>query len=228
METIQRGTILYQGDAGLRGREAWSIVSAADGTRTLQAHARMHDTRIERWVVHTLGPDGSPLRSFVSHRLAGEFLGEGWFLFSPGRLTGRVLLSGRGEIEQSVPIDGSVDYFVPHSVAADSWITLCHDIATDGWQEVRNGFASSLLPDGSTGPLIERHRGLRILLAGEETVEVPAGRYRTRHYVVSPREGVEEHLWVSVDDARMLIKLRSDRLATTYLLSEHVQENAWP
>lgn len=227
METIHRGSIRYQGDAGLRGREDWSITRSADGARTLSAHCRMFDSGIERWVVHALGQAGDPIRSFISHRTGGKFLGEGWFLFFPGVLVGRALLRDGGQIEQSVTIDGQLDYFVPHAVAADSWITTCYDVSRGGWQEVRHGFTSSLLPDGSTGPLIEQHYGLRILLVGEESVSVPAGTYPTRHFVVCPQRGVEEHLWVSTDETQMLIRLRSDRLGTTYLLEDHRVEAVW-
>ncbi|WP_122816926.1 DUF3108 domain-containing protein [Nocardioides pantholopis] len=227
MSTIHTGRIDYQGDTGLRGRESFSITCADDGTRTLQAHCRMFDSRVERWVVHTVDPRMRPLRSFVSQRIAGEFLGEGWFTFAPGRLTGRSVVRGRGEVHQEVDIEGELDYFVPHAVAGDSWITPCHDRSVEGWQDVRNGFTSSLLPDGSTGPMIEQHRGLRQILLGEETVQVPAGEFRTEHFVVSARPGVEEHLWVTADDISMLVKLRSDRLATTYVLAEHRVDDAW-
>ncbi len=227
MSIIHTGRIEYQGDAGLRGRESFSITCADDGTKTLQAHCRMFDTRVERWVVHTVDARMRPVRSFVSQRIAGEFLGEGWFSFAPGRLTGRSVMRERGEVHQEIDIDGELDYFVPHAVAGDSWITPCHDRSVEGWQPVRHGFASSLLPDGSTGPLIEQHRGLRQRFVGLETVQVPAGEYRTAHFVVSARPGIEEHLWVATDETAMLVRLRSDRLATTYVLAEHQVADAW-
>lgn len=225
---IHRGQIEYRGDAGLRGRESWSITRADDGTKTLQAHCRMFDTHVERWVVHTVNAAMRPLRSFVSQRLRGKLLGEGWFVFEDGLLRGRSVVAGSGEMEQTVRIDGPLDYFVPHAVAGDSWITPCYDLLAGGWQPIRHGFTTSLLPDGSTGPVIERHRGIRQRLLGEERVTVPAGTFETRHFVVSPRPGVEEHLWVTADDLAMLVKLRSDRLATTYLLTEHDVEPLWP
>lgn len=224
MTTLHRGTIEYVGDDGLRGRETWSISCADDGVSVLQAHCRMFDSQIERWVVHTVDAAMTPLRSFVSHRVRGDFLGEGWFTFSPGRLVGRSVLSGLGEVEQTVSIEGRLDYFVPHAVSGDAWITPCYDRELGGWQTIANGFTTSLRADGSTGPLIEQHRGIRQRLVGEERITVPAGTFDTLHFCVSARPGVEEHLWVSATAPALLIRLRSDRLGTTYLLTEHEVE----
>ena len=55
-------------------------------------------------------------------------------------------------------------------------------------------------------------------------MRVPAGEFATSHFIVSVRPGVEEHLWVTNDEFVMLVQLRSDRLATTYLLTELVEE----
>lgn len=228
MSTIRRGVIEYQGDNGLRGKEWWSITTGADGSRTLASECRMFDTQVERWVVHSVDDRMRPTASFVSHRKAGQFLGEGRFWFEPGQLWCHSHVAGLGEIEQCRAIDGELDYFVPHAVAGDSWITPCYDHAAGGEQEVRNGFASSLLPDGSTGPMIEQHRGIRIWLVGIESVEVPAGTFETSHFVVSPGPTVEEHLWVSRDAFHMLVRLRSDRLGTTYVLTELDESPAWP
>lgn len=228
MSTTRHGVIEYRGDTAVRGVERWSITLDADGSRTLSAHCRMFDTEIERWVVHSVDEAMRPQRSFVSHRQHGEFLGEGRFWFEPGRLHGHTHVAGAGLVEQDIAIEGDLDYFVPHAVAGDSWITPCHDPATPGWQEIRNGYASSLLADGSTGPAIERHVGIRIKSLGPEIVQVPAGEFETEHYVVSTRPGIEEHLWVSRDEFCQLVKLRSDRLATTYLLTELHEEPARP
>ena len=228
MSTIRRGVIEYRGDHGLRGKEWWSITSAADGSRTLASECRMFDTQVERWVVHSVDGTMRPTSSFVTHRKAGSFLGEGRFWFEPGRLRCHSHVAGLGVIEQERRIDGELDYFVPHAVAGDSWITPCYDQEAGGVQEIAHGFASSLLPDGSTGPLIEQHVGIRIWLEGIETLQVPAGTFETSHFVVSPRPGIEEHLWVSRDAFHMLVQLRSDRLETTYVLVELDEGPAWP
>lgn len=226
MSRFRHGLIEYRGDRGLRGQERWSVSIDHDGTKTLSAHCRMFDTRLERWVVHSVDKHMRPLRSFVSHRRQGRFLGEGRFWFEPGLLSGHSHTQA-GVLRQQVRIDGELDYFVPHAVAGDSWITPSCPTHGD-WQELRHGYASSLLADGSTGPLIEHHAGVRIRLAGQERVRVPAGEFETSHFIVSVRPGVEEHLWVTNDEFVMLVQLRSDRLATTYLLTELVEEPTWP
>lgn len=220
----RRGVVEYRGDLGLRGRETFSVSRAVDGSLTLQAHCQMFDTRLERWVVHSVDPRLRPVRSFVSHRREGGFLGEGWFTLEEGRIHGRSVVPGLGEVEQVVRCEGPVDHFVPHAVAADSWITPHLGRSDHEWHDVRNGFTTSLLPDGSTGPLVERHVGLRLRWAGLERVTVPAGEFEVDHFVVSARPGVEEHLWVTADAWATLVRLRSDRLATTYVLTELVEE----
>ncbi|WP_110241537.1 hypothetical protein [Nocardioides gilvus] len=227
-EQLRRGVVEYRGDVGLRGRETFTVSRAPDGTMTLQAHCRMYDTRVERWVVHTVDGSLRPLRSYVSQRRAGEFLGEGRFLVEPDAVIASTRVAGMGEVTQRVPVDGPLDYFVPHAVAADSWITPHHPPGEQGWREVLRGYTTSLLPDGSTGPLTERHGGLRLRWEGKETIEVPAGAFDVDHFVVSARPGVEEHLWVSADHWATLVKLRSDRLATTYVLTELSEEPMWP
>lgn len=221
------GVLEYRGDSALRGVEHWSVTVEDDGSRTLEARLRMFDTQIERWVVHSADDRFRPVRSFVSQRQRGEFLGEGWFRFAPGHLVGDSRVAALGDVHQEVEIDGELDYFVPHAVAGDAWITPCYDLDRGGWQDIRNGYASSLLADGATGPLIEHHRGLRIAMVGDEAVTVPAGTFDTRHFVVSPRPGIEEHLWVAKDAAATLVKLRSDRLATSYVLTELTEESLW-
>lgn len=221
------GVLEYRGDDALRGVEHWSVTVEDDGSRTLEARCRMFDSQLERWVVHSVDDRFRPVRSFLTHRQHGEFLGEGWFRFSPGRLVGNSRLAALGDVHQQVEIDGELDYFVPHAVAADAWITPCYDLDRGGWQEIQKGYASSLLADGATGPIIEHHRGVRIAMVGEEAVTVPAGTFDTRHFVVSARPGVEEHLWVTKNTACSLIQLRSDRLATTYVLTELKAESLW-
>lgn len=225
---MRRGVVEYRGDVGLRGQETFSVTRAPDGAMTLSAHCRMFDTRVERWVVHTVDPALRPVRSYVSQRQGGEFLGEGRFVMEKDVVVANVRVAGLGEMEQRVPVDGPLDYFVPHAVAGDSWITPHHPRGEREWREVARGFTTSLLPDGSTGPLIQRHDGLRLRWCGSESLEVPAGTFDVDHYVVSARPGIEEHLWVSADDWATLVKLRSDRLATTYVLTEMTEEALWP
>lgn len=227
-EQVRRGVVEYRGDAGLRGRETFSVSRSPDGTMTLQAHCRMFDTQVERWVVHTVDGALRPLRSYVSQRRAGEFLGEGRFVVEADAVIASTRVAGLGDLEQRVSVDGPLDYFVPHAVAADSWITPHHPSDEPGWREVLRGYTTSLLPDGSTGPLIERHGGLRLRLEGSGAIEVPAGTFEVDHFVVSARPGIEEHLWVTSDHWATLVKLRSDRLATTYVLTELTEEPMWP
>ncbi|MFD2354600.1 hypothetical protein ACFSTC_42960 [Nonomuraea ferruginea] len=115
---------------GVRGREEWTLTAAEDGTRTLRAHCRMFDTDIERDVVHTASAGFRPLRSFVSHRVGGAFLGEGWFVFGEDTLESELLLRDEGRVSQRVPLTGPPPFFVPHAVCCDAWIVPAYDLAS--------------------------------------------------------------------------------------------------
>lgn len=192
----------------------------------MQAHCRMFDSRIERWVVHSVDGELRPVRSFVSQHVDGEFAGEGWFRMSGTGITGHALVSGE-ERDFQVPLDGWPDYFVPHAVAADSWIVAGQRARDGAWRQIRRGWTTSTLADGASGPEVLRHVGIRARWEGQEVIEVPAGTFEVDHFVVSVRAGVEEHLWVSADDWMTLVQLRSDRLATTYVLTEFVEDDPW-
>lgn len=223
----RHGVIEYVGDeAGVRGREEWMLTVAEDGTRTLRAHCRMFDTAIERDVVHTAAPDFRPLRSFVSHRVGGEFLGEGWFVFGPDALDGKMLLKDEGRVSQRVPLHGPPPFFVPHAVCCDAWIVPTYDLEAGGPQPLRGGFRSSPRPNGATGPYAEEMANITATLLGEESITVPAGTFDTRHFLLTSDGGAEEHLWTSTDGDWLMVRLRSDRLASSYVLAELHEKGA--
>ncbi|MFG1943647.1 hypothetical protein [Nonomuraea sp. NPDC048826] len=223
----RHGVIHYVGDeVGVRGREEWTLTAAEDGTRTLRAHCRMFDTDIERDVVHTASPGFRPLRSFITHRVGGAFLGEGWFVFGDGTLESELLLKDEGRVSQRVPLAAPPPFFVPHAVACDSWIVPTYDLATGGPQPLKGGFRSSPRPNGATGPYAEEMSDITATLVGEETITVPAGTFATRHFLLSSDGGAEEHLWTSTDGDWLLVRLRSDRLASSYELVELREDTA--
>ena len=228
MADAERGVLAYLGDGGsVRGREEWTLSVAPDGSRLLRSSCWMFDTQIERHVVHTVSAGFRPVRSFVSQRQRGEFLGEGWFVFSPRELEAQLVSPAGERQEQRQELQRPMPYFVPHVVAADSWILASYDCRAGGRQALPGGYASSLRADGSTSPRALELPELAAEMVGRETVDGPAGCYHTWHFVVQPYGGVEEHIWTTTDGNWTMVRLRSDRLATTYELVEHTA-SGWP
>ncbi|MEV0973542.1 hypothetical protein [Microtetraspora glauca] len=224
MSRYRYGVIDYVGDdVGVRGREEWTLSVAEDGTRTLRAHCRMWDTEIERDVVHTASAEFRPLRSFISHRVAGEFLGEGWFVFGAETLESELLLGGTRR-SQRVALTTPPPFFVPHAVCCDAWIVPSYDVAAGGSQRLSGGFRSSPRPNGATGPYAEEMSDITATLLGEETITVPAGTFLTWHFLLTSDGGAREDLWTSRDGDWLMVRLRSDRLSSTYELTELREE----
>ncbi len=225
MTRYRYGVIDYVGDdVGLRGREEWTLTAAEDGTRTMRAHCRMWDSRIERDVVHTVSPEFRPLRTFISHRVAGEFLGEGWFVMGDAAVESHLLLREEGRVSQRIDLAAPPPFFVPHAVCCDSWIVPSYDLAAGGRQPLVGGFRSSPRPNGATGPYAEEMTGITAALLGEETVTVPAGTFDTWHFLLTSDGGAQEHLWTTRDGDWLMVRLRSDRLSSTYRLAELREE----
>ena len=212
------GVIDYLGDdTGLRGCERWMLSVHEDGTRTLRAHSEMWDTSLQRDVVHTVTSSFRPLRTFITQRLGGAFLGEGWFHFRPEELVSAGDLNGFGSLDQRCPLVSEPQFFVPHAVCCDAWIVPAYDLGMGGEQHLTDGWRSSPTANGSTGPCAERMPPIGVSLLGEERVTVPAGTFDTLHFAIEQPGGVRDELWTTAEDY-LLIQLRSDILNSWYHL----------
>lgn len=216
-----QGVLDYVGDGvGRRGSERWLLSVHEDGTRTLRAHCEMWDTELHRDVVHTVSDAFGPVRSFVSQRLGGSFLGEGWFHFRPGELAAVGVLGPAGDpLDQRFELAARPQFFVPHAVCCDAWIVPAYDIARGGTQRLGEGWRSSPAANGSTGPRAERMGPLGVTLLGQERVSVPAGTFEALHFVVEQDGGLRDELWTTTEDY-LLVQLRSDVLRSWYRLRE--------
>jgi hypothetical protein len=179
----------------------------------------MWDTELERDVVHTVSDTFRPMRSFISQRIKGAFLGEGWFHLGPEHLVSAGLLAGSGALEERVPLAAEPQFFVPHAVCCDAWIVPSYDLAHGGEQRLTEGWRSSPMATGSTGPRAERMSPPRVTMTGRELVTVPAGRFDALHFTVEQDDGVLDELWVATPDY-LLVQLRSDVLRSWYRLAE--------
>ena len=217
-----QGTLDYLGDeAGPRGRESWLLSVHEDGSRTLRAHCEMWDTRIQRDVVHTVSAGFRPLRSFVSQQVGGAFLGEGWFHFRQDELVATGIVDGAEELDQRLPLAAEPNFFVPHAVCCDAWIVPAYEVGQGGAQYLRQGWRSSPMANGSTGPRAEQMPPLRVTLDGTERVTVPAGTFDTLHFTLEQEDGVCDEMWTTTEDY-LLVQLRSDVLRSWYRLVELV------
>ena len=220
-----RGVIDYVGTGGqLRGREEWLLSVRRDGSRTMRAQCAMWDTGVSRDVIHTVSAAFRPLRSFVTQDVDGVFLGEGWFSFGRDRVEAAVALAGSGRIDQRAALDRPPPFFVPHAVSCDSWILASYDLSGPRTQVLVGGWRSSPRPDGASGPMAEAMPPVSVTLLGEVTLQVPAGTFATRRFVLEQPNGTRDELWVDVDDGDwLLVQLRCDVLGSSYRLAELIR-----
>ncbi|MBM3504410.1 MAG: DUF3108 domain-containing protein [Alphaproteobacteria bacterium] len=216
-----RGKIRYQGDApvGERGREWFTVTVHGDGTRTLRSMCEMDDSQILRDVTYTMDRDWRPLDSFVRISVKDRFFGGAWFRFGAREVECEGFTAGEGRFSQRVAVDDWPRSFGPHPVVCDIW-----HLGAWNWKGPKAqewpAIMSSPLPNGGSGPMIGRSM-IRAEYQGEETVTVPAGTFRCKHFVFPLRESGHppEHVWYTGPDL-LFVKIRWDLLKTTYELTE--------
>ena len=216
-----RGLISYRGPDGMeRGREWFHVTVAPDASRTMRTISEIDDSGILRDVVLTLGPDWRPRDAYVRVAVQDEPVGAGWFEFEQHQALAEVRSTELGRIRQTVAIDGWAPMFGAHQLAGDGWqAALLGPDQTDGDQRRVSGILlSSLLPNGSSGPMLASTTMVAERL-GSESITVPAGTFDTVHYRFSP-DGLEaEDVWVLPDDWT-LVRSRWAHYNTTYELAE--------
>ena len=218
--TVWRGTISYVRDAtGRQGRDDFTLTRTADGSWVVVARTVTEDTGILRDVVHVLDQHHRPVSSHITQWRDGVRAGDGWLVARPDGVHGDVWLTGQGSVRQHIPSPTWPAFIVPHAVVCDAFICATYDLARGGEQAIDGGVRSSPHADGSTGPLGSLMEDLTLTLLDTDEVTVPAGTFPAEHFLVRSDGGVEEHLWVTPGE-RLLLRLRSDRLGTTYQLEE--------
>jgi hypothetical protein len=214
-----RGRMVYSTNGvGETGREFYSVTVQPDGSRTLRAQCEMDDDRLLRDTVLTLGPDWRPRDGFMRLTLGGAAAGSTWFRFEDefAECEGQTLREGR--FRQRFDVPGGTHCFGTHSLHGDAWTVARlrrHAGAPDAFPFVT--FASSVLPNGGSGPvLIPVPAGFaRVRDLGEERVRVPAGEFACTHVRIEV-PGVDcFDVWAAGDDA-LPIRLTSDVLNQTY------------
>jgi len=183
-----------------RGSEKFDLLIHPDGSRTISIASDM--TTRNAWFTVMLRNDANfrPLEASAFYWNGGRYKGSGHFVVISDRVRGESNgpVSGVNTSELTVPARFSIGL---HPVSADGWHTAQHDPNGDPRQTISlySVEASSDLTKPVLGSLVP----LEIEFVGEETIEVPAGRFETRRYRLA---GMND-LWVYGNER---IVVRSD------------------
>ncbi|MCY4357198.1 MAG: hypothetical protein OXD01_06720 [Gammaproteobacteria bacterium] len=229
-----RGTIRYTSKKPERldqerGREFFTLSLQPDGTDVLHAHCEIDDEpMVVRDVVASLdhqtsAPRDCSVRLSVGHR----FEGSGWFRFNQNFVECETINHRDGRISQRIDIDQPVRWMQCHPIVGDALLMKLYDLSQGpGKSFFDNIMLSSPDHRGATGPMLFP-LGFGIRYVGEETVQVEAGTFDTRHFQVVDTAGQlpEEHppynVWCTADDNYILVKAGAEGyMQTHYELTE--------
>lgn len=194
-----------------RGTERFELMAHPDGSRTLLMWHDLAARNAQFTVVLRNDAQLRPLEAFVSYWNGGRFKGSAHFLVEGTRLTAQA--SGpAGVIPQAtvVPPWFSIG---THPVAGDGWHTAGYDAARGG-EQVSTLYSLEAGTDPMK-PVLGTLLPLKLERLGDETVEVPAGRFAATHWRVA---GVND-LWVVGPD-RLVVKSVIPARDLQYLLVE--------
>lgn len=218
-----RGKMLYLTDGvGEEGREWFSVTVQPNGERTLRAQCEMDNDRLLRDVVLTVDAEWRPRDAFLRLTVDGRLVGSSWFRFTDHSAECQGFTSRDGRLAQRLEQTDRIHSFGTHSLHGDAWV-VARLRSFRGRPEdfAIASFASSTLPNGGSGPvLIPLAAGFsRIHDLGDDTIEVPGGRFATRHIRIDV-PGVDDFdVWAGGEDC-LPVRLRSDGLRQTYELVE--------
>lgn len=214
-----RAQIQYRYDqSGDCGREWIALTVDADGSRTVRAQCELDDVKLQRDAVISYDQSWNATDGYIHMRRDGQFLGSGWFRFSPHQIECEAITAVEGRVSQRVRPDGPIGIFAPHPVFLDAWHATRHDRNGPDVQELPNCVTSSPLWHGGSGPLIFlQHRRIRRL--ADTRVTVAAGSFDCEAYHLLPSNPALPPIefWVH-GPHKCFVKLRWDHLSATYEL----------
>lgn len=194
-----------------RGEEAFDLWVHADGSRTLNvltnlaARSALFDVNLRS------DAQFNPVEAFVRYWNQGVYKGSAHFWVEDHQLQITSAGSlGRQTASLALPASWSMG---SHPVSADGWHTARFDPTGEPAQTV-----SLLSIDASADasqPVSGRFVPLKIELIGEETLEVPAGRFVTQHYRLA---GLND-IWVT-EPHRIVIKSEIPVRNLRYVLTD--------
>ena len=208
-------------ETGECGREWVTLTAGPGGSRTVRAMCELDDVDLQRDAIINYGADWNATDGYIHMRMAGKFLGSGWFRFTADDIECEAMTAAEGRVTQRVRPDGPIGVFAPHPVFLDAWHATKHDPNGPDVQDLRNCVTSSPLWHGGSGPMIcLQHRRIRRL--ADCRVTVPAGAFDCEAYQLLPHNPVYPpiNFWVQ-GPHKVFVKLRWDHLKATYELVDY-------
>lgn len=136
---------------------------------------------------------------------------------------GRVELEGRtqdhGRVSQRKPVPGMLPYLGLHPLVGDALVAPVRGTDAPGEFRTIHGVTNSLSPNGELG-LIAMPTAIDVAYVGDETIDVPAGRFATQRYALrwSPA-WPPANMWVHGPLA-LFVLMRWSLIDTRYELTE--------
>lgn len=194
-----------------RGGETFELIVHPDGSRTLSISSDLTARNAWFTVVLRAAIDFRPLEAYASYWNGGVFKGSGRFIVDGDRVLAESTgpASGLQRRESSVSTRFSIG---AHPVSGDGWHTASFDPAGPPRQQV-NLYSVEASAD-RTKPVLGTLLPLEMEYVGEETVEVPAGRFSAARYRLA---GMND-LWVYGPD-RIVIKSELPARGLRYVLT---------
>jgi hypothetical protein len=207
------GTYRYEtiADRRLRGEERFQLLVHPDGSRTMLMWHDLAARNAQFTVVLRNDARFRPLEAFVSYWNGGRFKGSAHFLVEGTRLTAQA--SGPSGVTPQATVVPPWFSIGTHPVAGDGFHTAGFDPAAAAEQAIT--LYSLEAGTDPMKPVLGTLVPLKIERIGEETVEVPAGRFTATHWRVA---GVND-LWVVGPD-RLVVKSVIPARDLQYLLVE--------
>ena len=207
------GVLRYtkESDGSFRGEEHWRMLTHPDGSKTVIMLVRLDATQVSRSVTLRVAANRRPIEAYQSLWVGGEFRGSGHYWVDGNRLRANVL-SPEGHLEQRVKVPDSFSW-VTHPLGGDALHMWYYDREKGG---VQSGtvYNTDTLGVG-LGSILGRVHAADLELVGNETVEVPAGRFETERFLMDGRL----EIWIE-PERDLMVKMRSPARDRLYELVE--------
>jgi hypothetical protein len=178
---IARGVYAYREAGGKQsGTEAWELYSNAEGGHLLHSKVTRGDLIVDVW--HRIDAARKPTFVEVTRHRADEVI-RTRYRFNAQNVTARLRGTGPGVIEQTISVPERFAFLSP-IVAAEGWAQA----SLAGGQKQTIGYVAPYEFDQTVGTLMTVSYELR----GEETIRVPAGQLRAKHFARKSEKGASD------------------------------------
>ena len=196
-------------DRRYRGREEWNLFAYKDGTRTISMWTDLFALNSQTTSVFHIGSDGRPLDAYISLQRPTGFGGAAFFIVRQGGLSW-TSTGPNGPVAGSLDINGNFSISTG-PLASDGWHGWYYDYAKGGEQPSQ--YVSISAAPGQ--PIAARMIDTKRTFLGEETLSLPAGTFKAKHFKTGQAD-----TWLGTEDGVVLkqVSATSDR---EYVLIEY-------